>query len=304
MHRIWMPMVMGMLMLMLGCVAPDSAVPPAQQAPSSVGASSLAPPSLPFASLVNPSNAAVGLQASAGLKAVAYSQAELEDQLRPIGAMPLKLNYLGPQPGWQPDKPATEVFDPARLPFDRFMVIAYASDAANARSARITGVEERADALVVHTVEWSGSDRRAAVPETRHVHVIAVPRSSKPVVFAQTQTITLGTEPNLDGVAYDAPVRWKAVPNPLVTEAFVKTVAVSHGSAAPTHARRVTVNWLNERLGTDVHWLFTDDSEVWVVLGVGPHKGAEAQTRVVMSIEDGGPLMWGGEPETDKSRWL
>jgi hypothetical protein len=274
--------------------------------------SSVAPSSLPLVPLVVPGRDEMRLLPSRSAKLTLDSQAELDTFMA---------NWKASDPSASPGAL------PARLgaiDFTKYQVVVFAEAGPwGTQGARIVGIEETAPNRLVHTNRWSGPDAGADVSEPRgRVHMVAVARSTKPIVFLRTTQISLAvtpapvrpspqvgvpSSPAPDPVPNEQP-RWRTVPNPEVTESAVEAAAremLKELAVTSLTVERRTIAWAVEQLqvGGRDHWL--PESEVWVVKAEGgpTRPGPDGQSRVpvsgvsprlvslLFSIEDGTPIV-------------
>ncbi|MDB5097581.1 MAG: hypothetical protein JWM80_2002, partial [Cyanobacteria bacterium RYN_339] len=273
---------------MLGC----GHVPSSSSMPTDVSA--LEPLTLPFASLVDPHWDSDVFQAATPEMAVLRSPNDVDTFL---ARHPRMLAYDSRNKRyWETPMP-----EPAALRAIDFQVvqaIAFVGGRGTGKStARIVGVEDRGDRLVVHTARWS--DPAPIEPAERpqgFVHVVTVPVSGKPVVFARTLDIALpqGERP-----------LWKAVPAPLSDVATLTKYANWHMNMPPGGSPTITLRtlaWLAanrpELAGSFNMYLPT--SQVYVAEAEGNVRiwqlpptlepDADVRAMLVMSVEDGHPL--------------
>lgn len=144
--------------------------------------------------------------------------------------------------------------------------------------ARITGIVDLGDRLEVRSTRWATPP---SIPADAGVlHVVAIPRTDKPVVFAAT------TEQAADPATGP---RWKAVQNPLQTRDLVNMVwraALDNGQVETSSLERRTLAWIHDNVTTDpaIYGPYTPDSEVW--LGVTPRRIA------IYAIEGDSPYLY------------
>lgn len=145
-------------------------------------------------------------------------------------------------------------------------------------SSRITAVVDLGDRLEVRTQRWVAPPGPTSGPSpTGRIHVVAVPRSDKPVVFAAIAEVDgLAKEgENGWGVGGGPPMnpRWRAVPNPDLTREQVEATfrAMMPGATVTAFSvEKRTIGWVAANLlpnATRGH--FTPESEVWVLRAEG-----------------------------------
>ncbi|MNS19572.1 hypothetical protein D3C72_512950 [compost metagenome] len=274
--------------------------------------SSVAPSSLPLVPLVVPGRDEMRLLPMRSDRLTLDSKADLDAF---IARMSVSEHSGGP------------VSLPSRLSaidFTKYQVVAFAEAGLRGmEEARIVGIEASADHRLVHTVRWRVASADAASGDSRaRLHMVAVARSSKPITFLRTAEVPLAVtptpvrpspqvgvpwEPGPEPVSSEVP-RWRAVPNPEVTEATVEAAArevLKELAVTSLTVERRTIAWAVEQLqvGKRANWL--PDSEVWVVKAEGgpTRLGPDGLSRVpvsgvsprlvslLFSIEDGMPLV-------------
>ncbi|MNS74624.1 hypothetical protein D3C72_1081060 [compost metagenome] len=234
---------------------------------------------------------------------------------------------MGPPIMRQPDGVPTPSPSPEPLPemlmnldFARWQAIAFVDGAVDAStSSRITAVVDLGDRLEVRTTRWVAPPNPASGPSpSSRVHIVAVPRTDKPVVFAETAVLDGTAKAGEGGYGLaGGPImnpKWKAVPDPELTrekveEAF-RGMARGAGVTKMSVEKR-TIEWVRANLYAEAaRQRYTPDSEVWVAIaegelavsgpglatGPGLSIGAEAPRAsrlwALYSIEDSFPRMF------------
>jgi hypothetical protein len=220
-----------------------------------------------------------------------------------------------PMPSSSPE-PLPEML--MNLDFARWQAIAFVDGAVDASTtSRITAVVDRGDRLEVRTTRWVAPPNPASGPSpSSRVHVVAIPRTDKPVTFAETAVLDGTAKPGEGGYGLaGGPImnpKWKAVPNPELTREKVEEAFRGMLTGAKvTHfsVEKRTIEWVRANLYADAARMrYTPDSEVWVVVadgdlpmngpgvatGPGLNIGAEAPraTRMwsLVSIEESFPV--------------
>jgi hypothetical protein len=232
----------------------------------------LSPSSLPLVPLVGPAGITYDEKLLAMRQQVLDSRAEVDAYLANQG-------QAGAEP--QPLPAAITTLD-----FARYQVVAWCLSDWMHHEARIVGIEEQADRRVVHTVRWPAMLMMLPSPGPRAtLHMVAVPRSDKPIGFAQILSIPLATpviapSPQV-GVASrpaatpspdNTQARWRPVPNPELSAATFEAAArheFPELAIDSVTVERRTIEWVEENVesGLPTHWL--PGTEVWVARLVG-----------------------------------
>lgn len=260
---------------LLGCMAqtPGPQAPvPGTTAPFMDQPSQLAPSSLPLVPLIGPEASVYDEKLLPMRQQLLDSRAEVEAYLAHRAA------------AGDVARPLPEAI--ATLDFGRYQVVAWNLIDAMHQQARIVGIEELADRRVVHTVRWPGMLMMLPSPGPRAtLHLVAVPRSDKPIGFAQILSVPLAApeiapSPQVGVASRPAATpspdntqpRWRPVPNPELNAATFEAAARHEFPELAIDAvtvERRTIEWVEENLesGLPTHWL--PGTEVWVVRLVG-----------------------------------
>jgi hypothetical protein len=262
------------LLGLMGCMAQGPVAPapvPGTVAPFFDQPSVLTPSSLPLVPLVGPIGSAYDETLLPMRQQVLDSLAEVEAYLA----------YRGPAGGQAAPLPAAV----ATLDFARYQVVAWSLSDHMHQEARIVGIEEQADRRLAHTVRWTGMLMALASPGPRAtLHMVAVPRSAKPLAFGQILSIPLATRP-IDpspqvGVASrptaspvpNTQARWRPVPNPELTAATFEAAArheVPDLAIDSVTVERQTIEWVKENVEAGLSDAWLPGTEVWVARLVG-----------------------------------
>jgi hypothetical protein len=151
------------------------------------------------------------------------------------------------------------------------------------------------------------------------LHVVAVPRGTKPLTFAAGRTVALAPlSPPDQPFNPDSQARWRAVPDPEITREVIEADLrrqFASGTLTQLSIERRTLEALKDHpllQGGTNGWRHTQDSEVWLVSAEGdlplttglfgpPEPGAAALSRMaqvimLISIETDGPFARMGVP--------
>ncbi|MNS35176.1 hypothetical protein D3C72_673230 [compost metagenome] len=163
----------------------------------------------------------------------------------------------------------------SQVDYARYQVlVAFVGAAANGDQLRIVSVEEAPGSRVAHTVRWQAPPNAGFLPRTVPLmHVIAVPRGPKPLVFAPERTVALAPVPTGDQRDMDpnAVARWRAVPDPELTrEALEAQLRQQYAGGTINRLsieKRTFASLKDHPLiqGGMGGWNHTPDSEVWLV---------------------------------------
>lgn len=168
-----------------------------------------------------------------------------------------------------------------QLDFGKYQAIAFFDGAVKlAATSRIVAVEERPEQLVVHTMRWEPPPNPASADAPRgRVHIVKLPRTDKPVLFAETIISNEVADEMEGGVGVGANPRmnprWKAVPNPEITREMVEQQARGMARVGPDGTfsfEKRTLRWIHENLKFENVLRgpsFTPDSEVWLAIAEG-----------------------------------
>lgn len=265
---------------LIGCMfqgpLPQAPIPqasvPGTVAPFFDQKSVLSPSSLPLVPLVGPTGIAYDEKLLAMRQQVLDSRAEVEAYLANLG-------QAGAES--QPLPAAVTTLD-----FARYQVVAWCLSDGMHHEARIVGIEDQPDRRVVHTVRWTGMIMALASPGPRAtLHLVAVPRSAKPIAFGQilssplaarsiapSPQVGVASRPEATPVPDNTHARWRPVPNPELTAATFEAAArheFPELAIDSVTVERRTIEWVAENLesGLPNYWL--PGTEVWVVQLVG-----------------------------------
>lgn len=273
------PIATGITLLgLMGCMAqgpaPHAPVP-GTVAPFFDQPSVLTPSSLPLVPLFGPIGSAYDEKLLPMRQQVLDSLAEVEAYMA----------YRAPAGGQAAPLPAAV----ATLDFARYQVVAWSLSDTMHQEARIVGIEDQADRRLVHTVRWTGMLMAPPSPGPRAtLHMVAVPRSAKPIAFGQILSVPLAApeiapSPQVGVAARPAatpaatPVpntqaRWRPVPNPELSAAtFEATARHEFPDLAidSVTVERQTIEWVEENVGGGPSNTWLPGTEVWVVRLVG-----------------------------------
>jgi hypothetical protein len=166
-----------------------------------------------------------------------------------------------------------------KLDFSRWQAIAFVDGAVDlSTSSRITAVVDSGDRLEVRTTRWIAPPNPASGPSpSSRVHIIAIPRSDKPVAFIETAVLDGTAKAGEGGYGMaGGPImnpKWKAVPNPELTREKVEDSfrGMYQGAKLPKlSVEKRTIEWVRANLNPEAaRQRYTSDSEVWVVVAEG-----------------------------------
>jgi hypothetical protein len=251
--------------------------PPSTYAGVGVEAIAGIPVSLPFRTLFTAEMAREYFQAGASEFAVLDSAADWAAFLtRHPRGMPTVIEMPPDYPGPRPTPtmlPLPENL--AQVDYAKFQVlVAFVGAAANGEQLRIVSVEDAPDRRIAHTVRWQAPPNAGFLPGTFPLmHVIAVPRGTKPLAFASERTVALSrlATPDQGGMDPNSVPRWRAVPDPELTrEALEAQLRQQYagGTINRLSLEKRTFDSLKEHpllQGGMGGWNHTPDSEVWLV---------------------------------------
>jgi hypothetical protein len=185
---------------------------------------------------------------------------------------------FSPPPGYPSPYPSPQM--PGTPPglvdvdFSKYQLIAhFLGSVTPGVHSRIVRIEDTGDRLVAHPVRWNPAGSPTGPVELRpSVHILALPRTAKPITFAPLEEVQLKVmgPPGPDGGDPEAYPRWKAVPNPELTrEVLEASYRQRYGSSLQNLKleKRTFASLKNEPLlGSLPGWGYTDDSDVWYVV--------------------------------------
>jgi hypothetical protein len=230
------------------------------------------PASLPFITVGN-----LGVQGDGAADRVVFDQqADLDRYLAAHpGVLPSRFASTDPQPVPMPDSAST-VMKGGKVDFGRYQLVLFQGRTFDLTgNARVVSIGEEPARRVVHTARW-------IMPYLPHnpqddisvAHLVALPRSDKPLVFAPTMAVTIGQwgapSPATGRAArtFTEGPRWRAVPNPELTEERIEAVARRGLGAQPPARFTLQRQTLAEAIGGSLGNLSTN-SEVWVATAEG-----------------------------------
>lgn len=312
------------LSLLMGCSFRGPAVPPTEVPRPTVltEVSTWVPVSIPVVPALDPNDAG-------GLYAAPASDMRLissrEEMTAFIDKFPNTVSSTPIVPHGQPvPSPVTQpVVWPESVTgfdFDKYQAVAFTLVGTNTATARIVGVEEQPNRLVVHTVQWT---KTTPHHQNSFLHIVGVPRTTKPIVFAATlqkalvsQTQQVYPSPQV-GVPDTRPIAetnigelpsWKLIPNPELTtdkvESLVRT-RFKTSEISNVTVEKQTLQWVWDNLGEGLPDPLLRESEVWIVHMNGELNtenlpgGAEARfskIRMVLTSDTGYLLSLVGTP--------
>jgi hypothetical protein len=210
--------------------------------------------------------------------------------------------------------------------FAKYRVVAFIDGTVQlAGTSRITAVVDAGDKLVVQTTRWEPPPNPGSGPDPNsRVHVIAIPRGAKPITFAPTVAADGVAKPGEGGIGVGQnPMmhpKWKAVPNPEITQAVAEQVFRGMlGGGTPTKfvVEQHDIAWIRANVNDQADaGNNTPDSAIWVGIaegdfpmpgpsGIGPGGGpgtvaAEPRAEritMLMSIEEAQPYSFSAKPK-------
>ena len=319
-----------------GAAASDAAssAAPAGASLAANAATAAIPPSLPFITLFadgpNGRAFAAGHDQGTLLQSREQLDAFLASRPRALPASaqppvaPRPDASVTPPPGFPPPGQSAAAPSPEPWPeqlrnidFGKYQVLVFVDGSVTLGAySRITAVVDQGGELVVQTTRWE-PPASAGMPAdvNARLHVVALPRTNKPLAFVEIATADGVAGENEGGSSVaGGPLmnpKWRAVPNPEVTREKVDAfVRATFKGATPTSysLEKRTIGWVKANVfdrADDQH--FTPESEVWVAIAEGdlPMGGSHAPhgmtvgaaepraSRVAMliSIEDMNPYM-------------
>lgn len=308
MKRLTWTLAIAATLAMTAC-SPPSSVTPSQ---SGAAASASAQVSLPFKTVLD-DGPGTGRFFKAGdsERVVLDNKAALDAFLQRHPREQPEGNPSNPSPPLEPFPEAVTNPD-----FAKYQLIAFFDGRVKlGATSRITAVRAQGDGLVVETMRWEPPPNpHSADDPVGRVHLVALPRQTRPLTFANlvvsNETSKTGGGTAVAGNPTMQP-RWRAVPNPEVTQASIEQeakAAFSRSDVTRLTVEKHTLQWVTDNLGPEIgqSMPFTEDSDVWVLTvegdmdAFGPGgtlpgtvgAGNQRVKRIVqlLSIEDG--RMW------------
>lgn len=261
--------------------------------------------SMPFLTISNSTHR----ENDAPVWATINSQAELDRFISDHpGALPSYLASTDPHPPVLSD-PSSPVTVYGKIDFSKYQAVYFQGKTFELiGNARVVSIEDQPTRLLVHTARWVlPTELSGHMPI---YHLVAFPRTSKPVVFAPTMVAV--RRPG----DIDPGPRWRAVPNPELTREKVEAEARQLlGNANPTSftLEKHTLQWLADNLheGGGTLGNLSSNSDMWVAtaegqlsndvypgpIGVGvPQPSGFSRVTYLISIEDGMVLGTSAKP--------
>jgi predicted small lipoprotein YifL len=230
------------------------------------------PASLPFITVGN-----LGVQGNGAADRVVFDQQDDLDRYLAAhpGVLPSRFASTNPQTAPMSDSASTVVKD-GKLDFGRYQLVLFQARTFDLTgNARVVSIVEEPARRVVHTARWIMPNLPPNPQDDISVaHVVAVPRSNKPLAFAPTMAVTIGQwgapSPTTGRAArtFTEGPRWRAVPNPELTEERIEAAA-RRGLGAQPPARFILQRQTLAAAGWGSLGNLSTNSEVWVATAEG-----------------------------------